>query len=364
MNEPLEVLSVNANKPLAIVHDRRIVFLNENLVELTGYSPDDVGPDNFLDKIMPHTDPEGMFTPDEEINSSSFSCKLVTLPILKKDRSELWCEIYLSPVGWYGKKAVLLIFRDITGYDHPDPEIAKEYKLRTMGLLSTGIVHDMNNLLASITGFIELTLENHSSSLVKRNNLHQALKATSRARDLTQRILSLGQSCSQRVVLTDMASVVKPLPGLLNASFPKGITVWFSCKNARPIMADPNDMFQLLLNLCINARQAITGTTGKIEILIEEIKAAPHIKIKDNLGRGVLSITVSDNGHGIEKNLMEHIFSPCFTTKKEGVGTGIGLALVKHIVREYEGFISLKSTPGMGSCFKIFFPYPEIAISI
>ncbi|MBU0992093.1 MAG: hypothetical protein KJ737_06325 [Proteobacteria bacterium] len=358
-DKSLQIFSVHANKPMAILADMRIIFCNRALMALTGYSADDIGQNNFLQKIMSDRNLERLFVNYGEAEDEGFTCKLLHIPVLLKNKSEIGCEINVSRIAWYGRNAMLLIFRNVSGSDSSDDERNQEYKIQTIGLLASGIVHDMNNILASIIGFIELEMESGFQGNMGRTNLQQAHEAAFRAKDLTQKILTLGQVQANKKSIIDIESVVEPLLKLLNASFPQHITIDYH-RNNKPalITADPDDIFQLLLNLCINAHHAISGENGKIEIRLDEIHVQPIINVHglSDSPTGYIIIEVSDNGHGIEKNLMTHIFDPCFTTKKQGMGTGIGLALVKHIVRCYEGFISLKSVPGKGSRFKIFLP--------
>jgi two-component system cell cycle sensor histidine kinase/response regulator CckA len=228
-------------------------------------------------------------------------------------------------------------------------------KMEVVGQLAGGIAHDFNNMMAVILGNTEMTMELIDPDQPIYANLEIIRKAATHSADLTHQLLAFARK--QRVIskILNVNSVVEEMLPMLRRLVGKNITLlWIPETRPVQVKIDPAQIDQILANLCINARDAITGI-GKITIETALI----HIDNDDNATaspRDYVTLTVSDNGSGIEKKNLPHIFEPFFTTKEIGKGTGLGLSTVYGIVKQNNGSIECESIPGKVTRFKISLP--------
>lgn len=268
-----------------------------------------------------------------------------------------------------GKPAYLLgISEDITRIKEDAVEreklreqLVQAQKLESVGRLAGGVAHDFNNMLTAILGQAELSMMLCSPS----DPLHAGFKAIEdaahRSADLVRQLLAFArkQTVAPKILnVNDTAAVMlKMLERLLGENI--NLT-WIPKTGLWSVKIDPSQVDQLLANLCVNARDAISGT-GKVTI---ETDNAVFDKIYSDIHQSFVSgefvmLAVSDSGKGMEKRILDHIFEPFFTTKERGKGTGLGLATVYGIVKQNNGFINVYSEPGKGSTFKIYLPRCE-----
>lgn len=232
-------------------------------------------------------------------------------------------------------------------------------KLQAIGTLAGGIAHDFNNILFPIIGYTEITMEDAPEGSQTRKNMEEILKAANRAKALVQQILTFSRQNGRERKPIHVASIVKEALHLLRASIPKTIEIVSDLNEACPsIMGDPNQIHQVVMNLCTNAYHAMQETGGVLEVRVTET----HVGYEETVNRmGIkmgphLCLTVKDEGMGMEASVLERIFEPYYTTKEPGKGTGLGLAVIHGIVKNHGGFITVDSTPGKGSTFHVYLP--------
>jgi PAS domain S-box-containing protein len=257
------------------------------------------------------------------------------------------------------------IFTDIT--ERKLAELEKEklkeqlnqaQKMESVGRLAGGVAHDFNNMLGVILGHTEMALENVDPEQPLFDDLLEIRKAAERSADLTRQLLAFArkQTVAPRVI--DLNATVEGMLRMLRRLIGEDIDLlWKPGRNLRPVKVDPSQIDQLLANLCVNSRDAITGG-GKITIEtdvadIDEAYCADHAGFSPG---EYLMLAVSDNGCGMGPETLDHLFEPFFTTKDMGKGTGLGLASVYGMVRQNNGFINVYSEPGQGTTFKIYLP--------
>jgi PAS domain S-box-containing protein len=231
-------------------------------------------------------------------------------------------------------------------------------RLEAMGTLAGGIAHDFNNILGAILGFGEMALRDASKGTRLRRDLDSVMAAGERGRALVERILAFSRSGVGERVPVHVEKVVREALDLLEAKLPEGIRVEARLEAGRAAMlGDPTQVHQVLMNLGMNAMQAMgSGGTLSVTLDVSHLDAARAATIGTVAAADYVVLKVADTGSGIEPEIVERIFDPFFSTKGVSVGTGLGLSLVHGIVTEVGGAIEVASKPGAGSAFTVYLP--------
>jgi signal transduction histidine kinase/ActR/RegA family two-component response regulator len=238
-------------------------------------------------------------------------------------------------------------------------QLQQVMKLQAIGTLAGGIAHDFNNILFPIVGYTELTIDDVPEGSQAKQNLQEVLKAADRAKKLVQQILTFSRQNSQERKPMRVQTLIKEALKLLRATIPSSIEINSSVEeDCGLIKGDPTQIHQVIMNLSTNAYHALQETGGKLEVSLKEInlnyeESLQRVGIK--VGRH-LELTVKDNGHGMTSQVLERIFDPYYTTKKQGKGTGLGLSVTHGIIKNHGGDISVSSQPGVGSTFSVYLP--------
>ena len=238
--------------------------------------------------------------------------------------------------------------------------------MEAIGTLAGGIAHDFNNILTPLFGYADLAMQYIPEENPARAMLQEVLKASLRAKELVKQILDFSRKSSQARCPVQIHLLIKETLKLLRASIPTTIEIKQDIPaNCGYITADPTEIHQLIMNLCTNAAQAMEETGGVLEVRLEcvalqqeDLRGEPRLKP----GPYIL-LSVSDTGVGIPLGVRDKIFDPYFTTKADGKGSGMGLAMVHRIVKENCGLIRVHSQPGHGATFQIFLPQTAATVS-
>lgn len=293
-----------------------------------------------------------------------------------KNGKRYWVDSIIAPFkGQDGRiEKYVGIHHDITDRKQAEAQLVQAQKLESMGRLAGGVAHDFNNMLSVILGHSEIALSRIDASQPLAHHLQEVQRAAQRSADLTRQLLAFAckQIITPRAIQLNAAisSVMKMLSRLL------GEDIQIECQPGQDlwlVQMDPSQIDQILTNLCVNARDAISHF-GKItisteNIIVDEVLCASNV---DAVPGQYVKLSVADTGAGMNKTTLAQIFEPFFTTKPIGVGTGLGLATVYGVVRQNHGFIQVSSEPGQGSTFEIFLPrftgnpetFPKIASGI
>lgn len=269
--------------------------------------------------------------------------------------------------------------KDISHQRNLEKRLVHAHKLEAIATLAGGIAHDFNNILGAILGNADLLLYRLPSEEERETrpqgppittgeiieHIQAVKRAGNRAKELVGQILAFSrQSANQRQNLL-IAPVVKESCRLLRATLPATLELKVSvAENIGMIYADPGQIQQVVMNLCTNAAQAIDKKSGVIEISLREIETgmAEQKRYHDDLEPGkYVVLTVRDSGKGIPPEVLERIFDPFFTTREVGAGSGMGLAVLHGIIVSHDGVIDVKSEPGKGTVFTVFFPRVQVA---
>ena len=253
------------------------------------------------------------------------------------------------------------IIEEMTEQKKMERELRQAQKMEAIGRLAGGIAHDFNNILSSIIGYTDLIFESNILDPDTNHHLLQIIKASQRAKEVVRQILTFGRKTKFTRKPVVLSSIVKEVLKLMNGSIEPEIKITVAVKEENMIvLADPTQMHRLIMNLCTNACQAMKEKGGALEISLEGI----YINQKDraflDLKAGhYIKLMIKDTGCGIEKENIEHIFEPYFTTKEHGEGSGWGLAVVHGIITSHKGKITVESEEGKGTLFHIYLPRIE-----
>jgi PAS domain S-box-containing protein len=304
---------------------------------------------------------------------------------LKADGSRCTVQIISHAIPFGGREAVLVAPIDITEIHRLQEQLLQARKMEAVGQLAGGIAHDFNNILGSIIGFSGFLLEDLPAGSAQHGFASRILAAGERGRDLVKQILAFSRVESVERKPTNLAKVVREGHELLRGSIPSSIGISLTIE-ADNLVASVNatQISQILINLCVNAKDALLDESGRISIWLSSVLAeggqVPVVQRLDQPGDaespeariqlGVFQSTghyarlsVADTGCGMTQQQLERIFEPFFTTKTRGQGTGLGLSIVHNIVSGYDGVAVVRSRPGHGSTFEIYLPLSAEAAS-
>jgi|GEM_PF-1807667 len=235
-------------------------------------------------------------------------------------------------------------------------------KIEALGTLSGGIAHDFNNLLAPMLGFAELALKDIEPGSRAESRIREVIKAATQAKNLVRQILTLSHQgfADKELSPLRLDRVIEEVLPLVRAAIPTTIDIRMKiCHDDCRVLADATQIHQVILNLCTNAYHAIREADGVIEITLRHTHLGENdLKIHSlQLAEGdYLILEINDNGCGMDRETLDRIFDPYFTTKKQGEGTGLGLAVANGIVKGFGGMISVYSEPERGTSFQIYLP--------
>ncbi len=279
----------------------------------------------------------------------------------KKDGTIISVKITSHTITFDGRKGEIVLSHDVTHERQMESQLRQAQKMEAVGRLAGGVAHDFNNLLTAISGYSDLLLARLSAHDPVRREVEEIRKASERAASLTRQLLAFSrrQVLQPRVldlnaVVADMNSMLRRLIGEdIDLVVVPGAGLW-------RVKADPGQIEQVIVNLAVNARDAMPGG-GKLTVetanaAVDESSAAERL----SLAPGPYAVlTVADTGEGMTDETLSHLFEPFFTTKEAGKGTGLGLATVYGIVAQSGGAIDVASAPGRGTTFRIHLPRVE-----
>ncbi len=345
-----------------VVYDNegRVVYLNPAFTRVFGWSLDELKGKRV--DFVPEDQKERTSRKIKELYAVRRQVAFETRR-LTKDGTVL--DVAVS-AAYYGgadgeSEGMVVNLKDITEQKRLDRQLRQAQKMEAIGTMAAGIAHDFNNILAAMTGYTELALMDLPEDSPIRKNLEQVLKAGGRARNLVKQILSFSRQTEHEPKPIHIGPIIKEALKFLRASIPTSIEIKQRIDpKSGAVLADPTEIHQVVLNLCSNAAQAMRDG-GVLEVSLENMSfdretLVGHFRVSP--GR-YLKLTVSDTGHGMDKETRERIFDPFFTTKERSEGTGLGLAVVHGIVRRHGGAISVYSEPGQGATFHIYLPALE-----
>ncbi|HZZ20634.1 MAG TPA: response regulator [Opitutaceae bacterium] len=278
-----------------------------------------------------------------------------------KDGTLIWGSVAVSSIGPAEgpPDSFIAVVLDITERKRIDEHFLHAQKMEALGQFSGGVAHDFNNILTAIGGYTELSLMVLKENPAVRDHLGAVLRSTARAADLVKQILTFSRQESQARQTVDLRPVVAESLKLMRATIPTTIGFETSiAKDLPSVLANANQVHQVLMNLGINAWHAMRERQGRILISLEPFDVtSEYAATKPNLRAGpYVRLSVSDTGDGMDPKTLRRIFEPFFTTKQQGQGTGLGLSVVHGIMDSHDGAVTVHSQPGEGTVFRLYFP--------
>ena len=238
-----------------------------------------------------------------------------------------------------------------------EAQLRQAQKMEALGTLSGGIAHDFNNILAAIIGFTELIRDRLPKEGQETRHIKRVLEAGFRGRDLVRQMLAFSRKSEQEKKPLQLNDVVQEAIKLLRASIPSTVSVRVKTDNGSDlVLADPTQMQQVLMNLCVNAAHAMQEKGGILDVELSAVSISGDENTDGMKPGPYVKLIVRDTGTGISPDIIDKIFDPFFTTKKLGEGTGLGLSVVHGIVKQHDGYIAVISEHGKGSTFTVYLP--------
>lgn len=347
-----------------------IVSWNQGARRIYGYEKQEVL-GKHISFLLPQDQPDEITRMLEKIRGGQSAESVETVWVTREGRL-LDVSLQVSPIRDEKGKVVgaSSIARDITEEKQKakqerkslEAQLLQAQKLESVGRLAGGVAHDFNNLLAVVLGYCELSLEDVPENDPIHYNLAQIAQASKRARRLTRQLLAFARKQVLTVTSLNLTEAVFEFIGMIKRLIGEDIKIELDLRDDLPqILADRAMIEQILLNLAVNARDAMPKggvlTLGTCQVELDEGYSATKFAVVP--GRYVM-ISVSDTGEGMDEETRQKIFEPFFSTKAPGRGTGLGLSTVYGIVKQHGGNIWVYSEPGQGSVFKVYFPVAKI----
>ncbi|MEQ8190668.1 MAG: PAS domain S-box protein [Candidatus Eremiobacterota bacterium] len=350
IGDPIFVKDINHR--LITVNDAECSFLGYKREEILGKTDYDFFPKEQSD-IFWEKDDVVFNTGEENINEEKLTNAygdthtIVTKKTLYKDKEE--------------NKYIVGITRDITDIKRPQEEkekiekqLRQAQKMESIGTLAGGIAHDFNNILGTIISYSELGLKTVSDKSSVRKSFEGIIRAGYRARDIIRQILTFSRQTGFELAPVCVEDIIKETLPLIRSSVPSTIKIKTIINTDGMILADHGQIRQILLNLCSNAIDAMKVHGGLLEINLSRLNiTSEYTGLKEGY---YIVLTVTDTGHGMDREVLERIFDPFFTTKDQTKGSGMGLSVVHGIVKSHGGTIKVASEPYKGSSFQILIP--------
>jgi PAS domain S-box-containing protein len=276
------------------------------------------------------------------------------------DGSHVWINMTIAPmpVENKGKKHQVCMIEDITEKHLIESRLRQSEKMEAIGQLAGGIAHDFNNILGGIIGYTDLSLDLVGKDSLIEKNLRKIIKASERAKQLVQQILTFSRTGNQQKSVIAVYPIIKEVLELLRATIPSSVIIESNLlMEAKPILGDPTKIHEMILNLATNSVYAM-DRKGVLRVQLYPLVLDCEIYSRTGkITPGEYTvIEVTDTGYGMDVKTLQKAFDPFFTTKPVGVGTGMGLSVVLGVVQLHGGDVQVESEPGKGTTFKIYLP--------
>ncbi|MBN2082845.1 PAS domain S-box protein [bacterium] len=341
------------------------VFMHGQVTEITGFTEQELAAEgSSLENLIYEDDFRGQFRfQQQQLKREPGYAIEREYRIVTKDQEIRWIhENVRNVVDDSGQPAYVegVIF-DITDRKQVEDQLRQAQKMEALGVLAGGIAHDFNNILFAILGNADLIRDTLPDDDMAQACLEAIISSASRASDLVKQILTFARRTERSRQEINIVPLVKEVSKLMKSTQPSNINIVTEilCTQA-PVVADPTEIHQLLMNLCTNAGYAMREHGGRLSIFLRPWRGPVEEPLPEELAaEHYFVLEVSDTGIGIPEEIRGQVFDPFFTTKAVGEGTGMGLAVVHSVVEELQGWVDMTSTVGRGTSFRIILPMAD-----
>jgi PAS domain S-box-containing protein len=353
--EKYRLLVENADIAIFVAQDGAIKFPNPKTIELIGYSAEEFAKTAFVNLIHPD-DSETVLERHKRRLKGEKPPSTYSFRIIQKSGAELWMQLNTVLITWEGRPATLNFLKDITSQKNLEAQLRQAQKMEAIGTLAGGIAHAFNNILMTIQGHTSLLLYDLNSTHPHYAALQDIEKQVSSAAKLAEQLLGYARKGKYHLQPLNLNQVVEDITDAFGKARKEIAIQQELSEDLFSIFADQGQMEQILLNLCVNAADAMPQG-GKLmlktlNVTHEDMKG----KLYDPKPGKYVQITFTDSGVGMDKETQNRIFEPFYTTKEMGRGTGLGLASVFGIIKGHGGYIDVESEKGHGTTFCIYLP--------
>lgn len=341
-----------------IIQDEVFKYVNPKFSDIFGYSVDECLNDMHFRQLV-HT--EDLATVQEQVRrrvAGEIESSQYTIRGVKKTGEIIHVSIYGSSLIYQGRPAAIGTMLDITKELELEKRVAQSQRMEAIGSLAGGIAHDFNNILFPIVGLSEMLMDDLPLDSPEHENAVEIFNAGKRGSDLVKQILAFSRQSEQKKMPIRVQQILKEVMKLSRSTIPVNISITQDIQNeCGLVQADPTQVHQIAMNLITNAYHAVEPKSGEISVQLKEVDIRfGQLPEGDLLPGRYALLSVSDTGIGIDPAIRDKIFEPYFTTKEQGKGTGLGLAVVYGIVKEHQGDIRVTSELGKGTMFKVYLP--------
>jgi PAS domain S-box-containing protein len=344
---------------MTVDRDARITYCNDHLLRLTGWTREELLGRDWYETFVPNEIVSNMRATFEALLGDAPHAWHHENEIVTRSGKRLliqWNNTVLRSLSGDVTGAAS-IGGDVTERRKLEQQMLRAQRLESLGTLAGGIAHDLNNLLMPILMGATL-LKRLETSEQSRKAIENIERSVTRGSELVKQVLLFARGAETSRNAVQLAEVVGEVESIAKSTFPRNITFEISMpRGLRAVTGDVTQLTQVLLNLCVNARDAMPGG-GQISISATNTELSPNSAQLSGAASGgpYVLLDVTDTGEGMPREIVDRIFDPFFTTKEVGKGTGLGLSTVQGIVSNHGGFISVASTVGEGTTFKIYLP--------
>lgn len=358
------LLNATAEGIYGIDQEGNCSFCNPSSLRILGYDHEDELLGKNIHKLIHHTRADGTFYPASECKaySAHLEAKMVYEAdevFWRPDGTSFAVEYWAHPIVRHGViTGSVVTFIDISRRKLLEEQLLQTQKIESIGRLAGGVAHDFNNLLTPIIGYTELLRKSIPDNDTAHGRIDNILKAADKARVLVQQLLSFGRKQILNMAIIDLNQLITSFHEILRRTIRESIDIRLHLTDEIcGIRADRHQLEQIIMNLVVNAQDAISGngviTIETAPVELDEEYCRHH---EEALPGKYLRLSVSDDGHGMDRETLKSIFEPFFTTKGVGHGTGLGLSTVYGLVKQHGGNLCAYSEPGRGTTMKCYFP--------
>jgi two-component system, cell cycle sensor histidine kinase and response regulator CckA len=339
--------------------NRHFLDVNQTFLDLSGYTAEQLAnrTDQQLQLWINGAEAGAeLFLPAGRLRS--LACQL-----RRSDGSIRQIRLSSEPVNLGPTPCLLLVVEDITDELKLESQLRQAQKMEVIGRMAAGIAHEFNNVLTVIQGNVGLLQTAHANTLDRNALLNQVMQASQRAATFTKQLLAFSRKQVLHTHLLNLSALVQTIRKMLTRLLGEKYEIQLRCPEELPsVLADDGGIEQVLINLALNARDAMPNG-GIIEIATESCTVSEAVAVTNPEARpgSFVCMTISDNGCGMEPEVLARIFDPFFTTKEIGKGTGLGLSTIHGIIKQHEGWIEVTSNLGSGTQFRIYLPASNAA---